>query len=380
MQKQTSRQRTFILLSLAHTASGLCWIVPLFLPLIREELHLTYTQGGFLLTCYSIAFSVFIMLSGHLGDIYEARKVLSFGFLLTAATFSLLLLVQSYLWILVVLALVAVGASIFYPVGMASVSRGWQKGIFFGLFEAAGCMGVLMATLLFSPLVVSLGWRLTVFILALPSLPIGLVFLTSQVNLKYGNATSRPRITSPGSKSLILFYLARGVQIFGGTAVMSFMPLLAVDVGGLPPEKASLFLVFVWVGGVPAALVHGILSDVCSPLRIILVLLLITIPIVFAITLPLPLLAIFPLLIALGFCIIGAWVPQNMWLSRVTLEKARGKVFGGTLSLVSVANIFSPVFFGFLADTWGLVATYRLTLLPMIIAAVLLSKLAREDH
>jgi len=241
-------------------------------------------------------------------------------------------------------------------------------------------VGDLMATLLFSPLVVSLGWRLTAFIFALPSLPIGLVFLTSQVNLKYGNATSRPRITSPGSKSLILFYLARGVQIFGGTAVMSFMPLLAVDLGGLPAEKASLFLVFVWVGGVPAALVHGILSDVCSPLRIILVLLLITIPIVFAITLPLPLLAIFPLLIALGFCIIGAWVPQNMWLSRVTLEKARGKVFGGTLSLVSVANIFSPVFFGFLADTWGLVATYRLTLLPMIIAAVLLSKLAREDH
>ncbi len=37
MQKQTSRQPTFILLSLAHTASGLCWIVPLLLPLIREE-------------------------------------------------------------------------------------------------------------------------------------------------------------------------------------------------------------------------------------------------------------------------------------------------------------------------------------------------------
>jgi hypothetical protein len=27
MQKQTSSERTFILLSLAHTASGLCWIV-----------------------------------------------------------------------------------------------------------------------------------------------------------------------------------------------------------------------------------------------------------------------------------------------------------------------------------------------------------------
>ena len=380
MQKQLSKGRTFILLSLAHTVSGLCWIIPLLLPLIREELHLTYTQGGLLLTCYFIVFLVFAMLSGHLGDMYEARKVLSFGFFLTAATFSFLIISQSYFQILVVLCLVAVGVSVFYPVGMASISRGWQKGLFFGLFGAAGGTGILTATLLFSPLVVSLGWRLTAFILALPSLPIGLVFLTSRVSLKYEEPTSRPKITSPGVKSLILFYLARGAQMFGGTAIISFMPLFAVDVGGLPPEEASLFLIFLWAGAVPAALVYGMLSDVCSPLRIILVLLLITIPTVFVVTLSLPLLVIFPLLIALGFCSMGVWVPQNIWLSRVTPERARGKVFGGILSLLSLANISSPVFFGFLADTWGLVAMYRLALLPMIIAAVLLGKLAKEAH
>ena len=158
------------------------------------------------------------------------------------------------------------------------------------------------------------------------------------------------------------------------------MPLFAVDVAGLLPEKASFLPAFVWVGAVPAALIWGVFSDYYSSLKIILFLSLAMIPIVFAITLPFPLLAIFPLVIALGFCISGAWVSQNMWLSRVTTEKVRGKIFGGTLSLISVANIFSPVFFGFLADTWGLVAAYRLVLLPMLIASVLLGKLARKDH
>lgn len=151
MQKRISKERIFILLSLAHATNRACGIAPLLLPLIREELHLTYMRGGLLLACHSIAFSVFTILSGHFGDIYEARKVFSFGFLLTVAAFSLLLLTQSYLQILVVLALVAVGMSVFYPVGMASVSRGWQKGIFFGLFQAAGCMGIFMATLYFLP-------------------------------------------------------------------------------------------------------------------------------------------------------------------------------------------------------------------------------------
>ncbi len=378
MRKQKFNNGSFTLLSLAHTVSGLCWIAPLLLPLIREELHLTYTQAGLLLTCYAVVFSIFSILSGHLADLYQARKILSFGFLLTTATFSLLLFTQSYFQMIAVLALIAIGVSVFYPVGMALVSRGWQKGIFFGIFEAAGCTGILIATLLFSPLVVSLGWRLTSLILALPSLPIGLAFLTSHVNLEYVDSRSRPKSSSTGLKSFVLFYLARGVQIFGGVAVMSFMPLFAVDVGGLSPEKASIFLIFVWGGAVPAVLVYGVLSDFYSPLKIILVLLLITIPTVFAVTLPLPLLAVFVLLIALGFCNIGAWVPQNMWLSRVTLEKTRGKVFGGTLSLVSLAQISSPLFFGFLADKWGLVATYRWALLPMIIAALLLGKLVRE--
>ena len=380
MQTQISPRGNFILLSVAHAIHGLCWIAPLLLPLIREELHLTYTQGGLLLASYSLVLSVFTMVSGHLGDIWQPRKLLCLGFLLTLIAFCLMPLTQSYLQILAILALVAVGVSIFYPVAMAWVSRGWPKGIFFGLFEAAGTGGVVLATLLFYPLVVSFGWRLAVLILALPSLPIALVFLSSRINLRYQPVLTTPRSSSPKVKSVILFYVARGIQIFGGTAVISFMPLFAVDVAGFPVEKASLFPLLVWAGGVPATLIHGILSDIWSPLKIILVLTFLVVPIVLTITLSLPLLTLFPLLAVIGFCTIGAWVPQNMWLSRVTLEKTRGKVFGGAMSLGSVANISSPVFFGFIADKWGLVAAYRLTVLPMMIGAILLVRLLRNSN
>ena len=377
MQKS---KKTFVLLSLAHGSNDICWMmVPLLLPLIRRELHLTYTESGLLLSCFSVAFSVFSILSGHLGDIYKARRVLSFGFLFTAAIFPLLLLSQSYFQIIAVLVLAAIGVSVFHPVGTALVSRSWQKGISFGFFEATGCMGVLIMTLLFSPLVTSLGWRLTSLVLAATSLPIGLVFLASHGNLEHSDSTARPKVDPAKSKSLGLFYLARTAQIFGGVAVGFFLPLFAVDVGGLSPEKASFFPLFIWVGAVPGMLVCGLLSDHYSPLKIIFVLVLINILAIFAITLPLPLLVIFVLLTVLGFSGPGTWPPQNVWLSRVTSEKTRGKTFGGLISLVNLAQAFSPLLFGFLADKWGLISAFRWAILPIAAGAVCLGRLVSKE-
>jgi len=377
---QKSKKDTLLLLSLAHGSNDICWMmVPLLLPLIRRELHLTYTQSGLLLSCFSVAFSVFSILSGHLGDIYKARRVLSFGFLFTAAIFPLLLLSQSYFQIIAVLVLAAIGVSVFHPVGTALLSRSWQKGISFGFFEATGCLGILIMTLLFSPLVTSLGWRLTSLILAAPNLPIGLAFLFSHLNLEHSDSATQLKANLAESKSLGLFYLARIAQIFGGVAIGFFLPLFAVDVGGLAPEKASFFPLFTWVGAVPGMLVCGLLSDHYSPLKIIFVLVLINILTIFAVTLPLPLLAIFVLLIVLGFSGSGTWPPQNVWLSRVTSEKTRGKTFGGLISLVNLSQAFSPLLFGFLADKWGLIATFRWAILPMAVGALCLSRLVIKE-
>lgn len=46
-----SKKNTLLLLSLAHSSNDMCWMmIPLLLPLIREQLHLTYTQSGLLPT------------------------------------------------------------------------------------------------------------------------------------------------------------------------------------------------------------------------------------------------------------------------------------------------------------------------------------------
>lgn len=376
---QKFKRRSFLLLSLAHSSNEIYWVlIPLLLPLVREELNFTYTQAGLLLTCFFAVLSIFSVLSGHLGDLHGSRKILAFGFLLTTVTFPLLFFVSSYFQIIAVLAIIAIGVSVFHPVGTALISQGWQRGLSFGFFEATGFVGALIGTILFGSLVGFLGWRLTSLILVVPSLAVGLAFLISRRNLEYTSSKTRPKNSLVGLKSLTLFYFVRATQIFGGVAILSFMPLFAVDVGGLLPEKASLFPIFIWVGGVPGTLVCATFSDYYSPLKIIFFLILTIIPAIFVVTLSLPVLVIFLFLVLFGFCHCGAWASQGVWLSRVTYEKTRGKIFGGTMVLAGLARVFSPFLFGLLADKWGLIITFRCATISIIIGAVYLFKLIRK--
>ena len=377
-----SKRNKLTLLSLAHSINDISYaMIPLLLPLIREELHFTYSQAGLFFTCFFAAHSIFSMFSGYIADkTHKTERILSFGFFFTVATFPLLLLAHSYIQIIAILILAAIGLSVFHPVGTALLSKGWQKGISFGFFQAVSVGGVFVMMLFFSYLVTMFGWRLSSLILAAPSIPVGLAFLFSHMDLRHIDPMTQPKINPVTPKSLGLFYFARGAQLFGIVTVTSFMPLFAVDVVGLLPEKASFLPAFIWVGAIPAALIWGALSDYYSPLKIILFLSLATIPTIFAVHLPLPLLVVFIFLIVLGFCNGGTWAPQNVWLSRVTSEKTRGKVFGGLMSLFGLAQICSPLVFGFIADKWGLIATFRFTILPLVIGFLYLNKLAKRDN
>lgn len=379
---QKSKRKLFVLFSLGHSFNEMGWmIIPFLLPIIREEFHLTYTQAGISLAFFSLAFSVFSMISGYLKDIYKVKKILSFGFLSTGVMFSLLFLTHSYLQLIIVLTMIGVGLSIFHPVGIPLFSKSWKTGIHFGFFEVAAALGVFIMAALLPSLITFLGWRLTSLILALPNLPIGFLFLTYWRNMESAGSTSNSKKNSSiGAKSLILFYIGLGIQGFGGMAVFSFLPLFAVDVGGLLPEKASFFHFFLQLGAIPGTLILGILSDYYSPLKIIFFLALITIPMIFIVTLSSSLLIIFGSLAILGVCVIGKFVPQDVWLSQVTSQKNRGKAFGGIMSLLGLTRVLSPLAFGFLADKWGLIASFRCAILPIVIGTLLLGRLASKEQ
>lgn len=272
---------------------------------------------------------------------------------------------------LVILGVAAIGVSTFHSLAPPLLSEhfGHRKGITFGVFESAGSGGIVLMMYFFGLLVNIIGWRLLCALIALTGLPLTYVFYKEDPHT-FSRSEDEPEIPH-SQRDTVIFFLARALRTLGIVAIVFFIPLFVVDVLGLNIQRASFFSGAIFLGGIIGSLFTGWLSESYYSLSIIVVLLIAALPIVLLITFSLPLLAIILLLATLGICHFGFFPPQNLWLSQVSRQAIRGKMFGVGMTLDTMAIAMAPGLFGFLGDRWGLVTSFRWTLLPLGAAAAL---------
>lgn len=377
-------KKFFALIFIGHGINDIAWLmIPLLLPLIKEEFALTYMESGLVLACFGLSFSAFSFIHGHLADIYDPIKILFFGFLFTPIAFCLFLLANSFFQTVAVLILAAIGVSAFHPVAFSFIGRHWQKGSFFGFFEMTGVMGTLIMCISISSLLISFGWRQTSIFYALLGVPIAFLLFTFHGFYKISPpgmnfSVNRQESEFVGYKPVLFFTLSRICQMLGMVGLVSFLPLFGVDVWKFSPEAAVVFPLFLYVGTVLGDLITGILSDRYSPLKVIFALCMVAIPTIFILTLNnIPLLMVLAFIGVIGVCNGGSWPPQDLWLSRVSPLKTLGRRFGVLVGLLNVPMFLSPLLLGFLADNWGLITAFQWTILPIAIATLLLGKTIR---
>lgn len=367
------RNNPLLLLIIGHIYNDMFWLLlPLLLPLLREQFQLSYTQSGLLLTFYTLVISVFSFMSGHWGDLYGTRRILSLGFLLTAISYTCFVFSKSLPWMLVIIGVAGVGVSTFHSLAPPLINKYFRhrKGVIFGLFEAAGSGGVVLLMFSFGMFVDIFGWRLICALVAMIGLPLAYAFYK-------GDSTDFPEPEVPQKmphpqRDVGIFFLARTLRTLGIVGVVSFIPLFAVDILALNMQKASFLLGTVFLGALFGSLLTGWFSESCHPLSIIVILLLAALPTIWLITLPIPMLVIVLLLMVLGISHIGFFPPQNLWLSAMSRRAIQGKVFGVGMTFDGIAMAIAPGLFGYLADRYTLAISFRWTLLPLGAAAILL--------
>jgi FSR family fosmidomycin resistance protein-like MFS transporter len=312
-------RNSLFLVSIGHSYNDIFWLfLPLVLPLLREEFHLSYTQSGLLLTFYTFVISAFSFLSGHLGDLYGRRRILSIGFLLTSVSYTSFVFLKSFSSLLVILGVAAIGVSTFHSLAPPLLSEHfkYRKGVVFGVFESAGSGGIALMMYSFGLLVNITGWRSICALIALAGLPLTYVFYKEDPH-NFARSEEEQEIRH-SQRDIVIFFLSRALRTLGIIAIVSFVPLFVVDVLGLYVQRASFFSGVIFLGGIIGALFTGWLSESYHPLSIIVILLIAALPIVLLVTFSLPLLAIALLLATLGICHIGFFPPQNLWLSQVS--------------------------------------------------------------
>ena len=132
-------------------------------PLLKDDLGLSYSQLGILLSSFFYTYALFQIVSGWLVDRFPVNWVLALGILLwSAATFGTGL-ISGFKSLLVMRLILGIGESVAYPSYSKIISRHFsesQRGRANSLVSAGQASGPAVGTLLGGMLLAHAGWRL----------------------------------------------------------------------------------------------------------------------------------------------------------------------------------------------------------------------------
>lgn len=373
---------------IGHGLNDMYWfILPVLLPMIKQEFSLSYARAGLLVTSFTAVMAVGSLVSGYLGDHFGRRPILSGGFVFVSLALIFCGLSSSYWQLLVAVALVGIGVSTFHPSMIALLMDMFSKkrGAVLGTFALWGWVGTAVGLVAISYLTGrEFSWRQVYLVMALPGLAIFPLF--HKALGPSGERHPSPRkeevesVYTGGSNLpvLVVFFAANMAIALAFWGMMNFLPTFMVEAKALSVETASyLFVVFV-AGGMIGSLISGRLSDLFPPLLVILVAAVGVIPVIFLFTLGERLVSLAILLVPFGICCAGVYPPRNAYLADLTSIYTRGRIYGLIQCSTILVGAFGPGIMGLMADKVGLSLAMKLSVLPLALAVLLLFYLKRR--
>ena len=145
-------------LSLSHCTNDMLQsVIMAVYPLVKSELALSFAQVGLITMVYQISASVFQPVMGMVMDRHQKPWSLSMGMGFTFTGLMLLAFVHQFWLVLVSVALVGIGSSIFHPEAarLTALASGGKRGLAQSLFQVGGNLGgsfgPLLAALVIAP-------------------------------------------------------------------------------------------------------------------------------------------------------------------------------------------------------------------------------------
>lgn len=207
------------------------------LTLIRQELKLSNTESGLILSAFQLGYVATVIFAGWLSDRIGSRAPLVVSCLtigVSSAAFSLY--ADSYATALILRTIVGMGSGGIYVPGLVLIST-WtsqrKRGKAFGAYTGASIASFAAAYLLGGPIATILGWRYSVLLTSLPPFMAAAVFYHSVAKpaaLKTIRATS---LNSLGDGS--------------GAATFALLPAVLITIGYMA-HMWEQFAFWGWVG------------------------------------------------------------------------------------------------------------------------------------
>lgn len=243
------------------------------LPYIRNDFTLTYTQTGWLVLAYNLAYGISQLPGGWLADRIGPRTMLAIGVAGVAVVGLLIGLSPTYVILALFLVLLGIAGGGYHPAAAPLVSASVEsknRGRALGIHQIGGTGSFFLAPLIAAGIASALGWRGTFIAIAIPSIAFGIVFYILLGRLGYMKK-AKPRtpveshteeLPAPGHLRRLVAFVTLGIaSMVLIYSTISFVPLFIVDYFGASEETAAAMLSLAFFGGLWAGPLGGYLSD-----------------------------------------------------------------------------------------------------------------------
>lgn len=378
------RPRTHIavllVLAMTHLLNDLMQsLIPAAYPILKEAFALDFVQIGMITMTFQIAGSLLQPVIGMVTDRHPAPFSPVVGMMFTLSGMLSLAFAQSYTAILISVALIGIGSSIFHPEAtrMARYAAGGRQGLAQGIFQvggqAGGALGPVFAALIIVPLgQPSLAW----FAVAALSAMLLLVWIGSrqrEISAEFVamRATAKkdggahvehaPLTIAIGLVMLTLLMFSKNAY---GESFRSFYTFYLMDRFGLSIPSAQMMLFIFLLAAAVGVLIGGIVGDRIGRYRIIWISVLGPLPL----TLLLPYADLFwtgVLTVMINLIMASAFASILIYAMEL-LPNRIGLIGGLFYGLNFGLGGIAAAILGGLADSYGVETVYRLcSFLPL---------------
>ena len=344
-----------VLHALNHLVNG---ALPVLYSDIMDEYELGYVQLGFLRSASSFAGGFPQMFVGILRRWFSGRVLIGGGNLVYSILSMLASRVVSFQQFLVLRVLGGIGGSPQHPVGTSMLTTNTHpswRGRVFGLNMAVPTLASTLSPLIAAWLLVSNGWRTTLFALSVPAFLASLAILFFVREQADADARSRTfswrgLLNALRNRNVMAISVLRTVMAFR-MGVRAFIPLYFINVLGMAAGLSSTLYSVMIFGGVLGPFFWGYLSDRMPRKPIIICILAIQGILYFSLQFTSDTLILAPLLFAIGF--MAQTVVMQSVLADSTDREQLDHVFGFYYTLGFTLGSVSSIIFAYIIETMG---------------------------
>lgn len=351
-------------------------VIPAVYPILKQNYHLSFTQIGFITFSFQFTASILQPVVGFYTDKYPKPFSQIFGMLFSMLGILLLSIAHNYYIILIAVALIGIGSSVFHPEAsrISYIAAGAKRGLAQSIFQVGGNLGTAIGPLLVALIVAPRSQYYIIYFTIFAFIALAVlthialwykkqlqnrVLSKSQVN-KYHTLT-KPQVNR--TIALLLFIIFS--KYFYSAGLSSYYTFYLIDKFNLTIQQTQFHLFLYLFAYALGTLLGGSLGDTLGRRVIIWISVLGAAP--FALLLPYVNLFYTDVLMVIIGLIISSAFPAILVYAQELLPKKIGMVSGLFYGFAfGMAGIGSAVL-GSLADQTSIIYIYKIcSFLPLL--------------